>query len=432
MSDREPIDRNVLHALSDKKRFDLLYTSVPKDMLDANTVRLLDWFGVYFKEYPEHSYVDWSAFDTLVKLKGNMTKEQITAMAALTTLLRKPVSEDIIKNTCDQLEVLRFEGEVGMILKRFQSGEEFDLASELEVATQTHKQRVTTQVEALWCDTDIAELIDLSADDSGYKFDCLPDVICDDLKGATAGKNIALAMPTNAGKTSLFCAIAKSFAVQHKDLVEAGEVEFQPVLYLINEGTAEDIMPRVYSTVLGVDSSKLFEMRKELGGDGLREAYKKVVGRIDAIRLVNIHGATTADVNKLISKHKPFCVITDMTGRIRCVGAQAANDVQQLETVWDTMRQFAAIHKMIHIGSIQVSAEGMDMLFPPLSALQNSKTGVQTTLDLAIFGGAWMQPTEDIEYQRGISTPKNKLKRAGKKSYLKAETFFNPDLNTWK
>ncbi|AGC35328.1 putative DNA helicase [Acinetobacter phage AB3] len=121
-----------------------------------------------------------------------------------------------------------------------------------------------------------------------------------------------------------------------------------------------------------------------------------------------------------------------MTGRIRCVGAQAANDVQQLETVWDTMRQFAAIHKMIHIGSIQVSAEGMDMLFPPLSALQNSKTGVQTTLDLAIFGGAWMQPTEDIEYQRGISTPKNKLKRAGKKSYLKAETFFNPDLNTWK
>ncbi|HDI5584473.1 TPA: hypothetical protein PNT11_004525, partial [Salmonella enterica] len=73
MSDREPIDRNVLHALSDKKRFDLLYTSVPKDMLDANTVRLLDWFGVYFKEYPEHSYVDWSAFDTLVKLKGNMT-----------------------------------------------------------------------------------------------------------------------------------------------------------------------------------------------------------------------------------------------------------------------------------------------------------------------------------------------------------------------
>ncbi|WP_236516432.1 hypothetical protein, partial [Escherichia coli] len=84
-----------------------------------------------------------------------MTKEQITAMAALTTLLRKPVSDDIIKSTCDNLEVLRYEGEVGMILKRFQSGEEIDLASELEVATQTHKQRVTTQVDALWCDTDI-------------------------------------------------------------------------------------------------------------------------------------------------------------------------------------------------------------------------------------------------------------------------------------
>ena len=153
---------------------------------------------------------------------------------------------------------------------------------------------------------------------------------------------------------------------------------------------------------------------------------------MDAIRLVYIHGWTTSQVATLIEKHNPFCVISDMTGRIRSLGTQGANDVQQLETVWDTMRQFTAIYNFFHIGSAQSSAEGFDQLFPPLSALQNSKTGVQTTLDLAIWGGAYVLPDENTEFLRGLSTPKNKLKRSGKKSYVKVQTVFNPDLNTWK
>ena len=97
-----------------------------------------------------------------------------------------------------------------------------------------------------------------------------------------------------------------------------------------------------------------------------------------------------------------------------------------------TTRQFTAIYNFFHIGSAQISAEGFDQLFPPLSALQNSKTGVQTTLDLAIWGGAYALPDENTEFLRGLSTPKNKLKRSGKKSYVKVQTVFNPDLNTWK
>ena len=208
--------------------------------------------------------------------------------------------------------------------------------------------------------------------------------------------------------------------------------QFRPLLYLVNEGTAESITPRIYQTALGTTAQQMYELGKTVGSQGLVQKYVDVVGRKDAIRLVNIHGWTTSQVATLIEKHNPFCVISDMTGRIRSVGAQGANDVQQLETVWDTMRQFCAIYGFFHIGSAQISAEGFDQLFPPLSALQNSKTGVQTTLDLAIWGGAYANPDSNTEFLRGLSTPKNKLKRTGKKSYIKVETMFNPDLNTWK
>ena len=70
------------------------------------------------------------------------------------------------------------------------------------------------------------------------------------------------------------------------------------------------------------------------------------------------------------------------------------------------------------------------MFHPPLSAMQNSKTGIQTTLDLALMMGA----KNDQMYQniRGISTPKNKLARSGQNSLQKFEVNFHPQENKWE
>ena len=73
----------------------------------------------------------------------------------------------------------------------------------------------------------------------------------------------------------------------------------------------------------------------------------------------------------------------------------------------------------------------MDTLYPPLTAVQNSKVGIQTTWDLAIFIGALQTVTPETELLRGISTPKNKLSRSGKRSLLKTETYFQPEKNIW-
>ena len=427
------LDNNLLQALRTRKRYDTLYPYVPLDMFSADTRRMLEYFGLYFKKYPEHSDVDLTTLETMVKLACKPTPEQLAIFKVMLQQLEKPVSPEIITGTIEQLNELRYSGKLGILLQRYSDGEEVDLLTEVHTLTQHVRMQSDVYGEAPWADGDVWEYIKAEADDAGYILDWLPDEFPENLKGLTSGKNVCIAMPTDKGKTSLFCAGAVSLARQHKEFLVSGyEPEFRPVLYLVNEGTAESITPRIYQTALGMTAQQMYELGKSVGSAGLVQKYVDVVGRKDAIRLVNIHGWTTSQVATLIEKHNPFCVISDMTGRIRSVGAQGANDVQQLETVWDTMRQFCAIYGFFHIGSAQISAEGFDLMFPPLSALQNSKTGVQTTLDLAIWGGAYANPDNNTEFLRGLSTPKNKLKRSGKKSYIKVETMFNPDLNTWK
>lgn len=428
------VDMNLLQALRTRKRYSTLYPYVPLESFSPDTGRMLKNYGAYFQHYPEHDYVDVEALQTLIMLKLKPTEEQLAILRVqLENLRTKEVSAEVITNTVAQLTDLRYEAKLGLLLQRYKDGDEIDLLTEVHALTQGVRNQTDVYGEASWADGDVWEYIQAEADDAGYLFTCLPDELKDNLKGVTTGKSVCVAMPTDKGKTSLFCAIAVCLAEQHKQFLVTGyEKEFRPLLYLVNEGTAESITPRIYQTALKMDSQALYELGKAEGGEGILKRYCERLGRKDAIRLVNIHGWTTSQVATLIEKHNPFCVISDMTGRIRSLGAQGANDVQQLETVWDTMRQFCAIYNFFHIGSIQISAEGFGMLFPPLSACQNSKTGVQTTLDLAIWGGAYESPEENVEYLRGLSTPKNKLKRAGKKSYIKVETIFNPDLNTWK
>lgn len=226
--------------------------------------------------------------------------------------------------------------------------------------------------------------------------------------------------------TSLLCELAVSFAKQAHTVYPE-----QPLLYLLNEGTAEGITPRVYQTALHCCNQELLKAARS---GTLREQYAAIVGRWDAIRLVNIHGMRLSQVSRIIEAHHPYMVITDMTGRITANSNHTGggNDIGQLEEVWNCMRELAAIQQFIHMGTVQVSAEGFDMLFPPLSAMQNSKTGIQTTLDLCLMMGRLNpQTASNMEMVRGISTPKNKLARSGCKSTNQLQVVFDAGTNTW-
>lgn len=422
-------DFNLLRCLMTAKQFTSTRSAVPDELCDINTITMLKWFQLYFKRYPDDVKINVETLSTLIRLEGKQTAEVFALTNQILKRLDEPLDDTIRANTLNQLEERKLSQAVALVIKQYEDGMEVDLPFELGRLHQEAASRMKVLHQGQWCDTDVWELIQADADDSGYVLDFLPEQMYQNIRGINEGKNICIAAPTDKGKTSLLVKAAVSFAKQrNKILGTKGAEVFRPVLYVVNEGMAEVITPRVYQTALGINRDEMYKRGK---AGTITAQYEKVVGRKDAIRLVNIHGKSIAQVARIIEAHDPFCVITDMTGRIRTANGSGANDIAQLEEVWDTMRTLAAMMHFIHIGTAQISAEGFDTLYPPISALQNSKTGIQTTLDLAIWVGAFASPTPDNEGMRGLSTPKNKLAKTGCKSSNQVQTFFKPELNEW-
>lgn len=413
------MDLNILRALSDKNRFRILRSSVPDEMFDQNTISILNWYNVYFSKFPEHARVDYAALATLMSL-GIQDKTQLDLITTIVQQVQKPVAEDVIAATVSQLEELRLSGEAGRLVAAYNSGEEIDLAFELQRIARETSERLRSSSGAGWANADILEYLEAEADDQGIDLFASIPALSARIRKVQPGKNIAIAAPTDAGKTSLLCRIAVDAAVQGRTMYPD-----RPVLYLVNEGTAEAITPRVYQTATGLAKTELLRLAREGELTGI---YEQIIGRRDVIRLENIHGQTLAQVSKIIEQHNPFLVITDMTGRIG-LSKNTKDEFIRVEQVWNGIRELAAIQDFIHVGTVQVSGDGYDMLFPPMTALQMSRVGIQTTLDLLLIMGCLLDPL--MEKLRGFSTPKNKLAREGFSKLNNLQGWLEYEKNQW-
>lgn len=419
-------DLIILKALSNKKHYMGVYNSIPKDMLDPLSNEILKLYGKYFVQYANvatSDYVNYSVLSTWVLLNQYDSERREQLLRVIDTIQQANIAPEVLENVSNQIEELAFSGKLGNLLSKYNAGEDIDLTYEVELLAKKTRERMEILSNKKWASDDILEYLEADADDSGLQFDTF-DILKQNLKGLHAGHNIAVVAPTDKGKTSLLCRIAVDMAKQAKNI---DEYKDSCILYLVNEGLAETITPRIYCTALAVTRDKALQMARQ---GTITKAYEEVVGRRDCIRLVNIHGMNVAQVAKIIEAHKPYLVITDMTGRIRSNRSKGINELQELEDVWNSMRELSAIHKFIHIGTIQVSAEGMNNLFPPLTAMQWSKVGIQTTLDLCIMIGA-VTDDESMLDMRGVSTPKNKLARSGKRADNRFTVHFEPELNIW-
>jgi len=418
-------DSLILHALRDRKRFNTLRASVPDEMLSPDSANLLAWFNLYFQTYPEHARVEVEPLQALVKLRAdpNAGKAAVDIVLHLVGGLAHEPPADALMGVNNMLRERDLSGRAAAILSSFNRGDEVDLSYELQqLALETRREMQSGGVSS-WADGSIKDYLAADADTGGLKITAFGDILASRLKGIRSGDNVAVVMPTDKGKTSLLCRLMEGWSAQRlNDFLQDG----RPILYLVNEGTAERITVRWWQTALNLSREKMYEMSNN---GTLDAAYIEKVGGRNAVIIKNIHGKNLSQVAQIIEHFNPYLVITDMTGRIKAVSNRGggANDIGQLEEVWNGLREEAAIQDFAHVGTIQVSAEGFNMLYPPLSAMQNSKTGIQTTLDLVIMGGA----LNDYPGVRGISTPKNKLAMSGMKSENEFQTVFDPIMNTW-
>lgn len=419
------MDLPILQALRDKRRFKSLLHAVPVEMLSTETQVLLQWYAAYWETYPEHDRVDSQFLQSLIKVRcvGVDPTQVALALQLAQRALDTPEDRPAVDGLVSRLYELDFSGRAGALLAAYTRGEEIDLAFEVQQLASATRRAMVAGSQAAWASQSILECLQEDSDDGGLQWTTFKHMQLT-MKGLHIGDNVAVCAPTDKGKTSLLCRFAVDFQRQAKLLYPG-----RPLLYLVNEGRQERIKIRMWQTELGMNREQMFHAATNHGVDHLiAEAW----GGTDMIRIADIHGKSLPQICNIISQHNPHMVITDMTGRIRAPSNKGGgmNDIGQLEEVWNGIREDAVIQQYAHMGTVQVSAEGFDMLYPPISALQNSKTGIQTTLDMCLMMGALVNPT--AQFLRGISTPKNKLARSGANSLVQFEAVFNPNDNTWR
>ena len=110
-------DKYLLKAMMNRQRFLSLHKSVPRDMFNSITLRVLDSYTDYYQKYPEHDEIDVEALSTLIKLKKNQTSEETVVINCVLEGLREDVPEDVLNTTIDQLEELAFSGKASALLQ---------------------------------------------------------------------------------------------------------------------------------------------------------------------------------------------------------------------------------------------------------------------------------------------------------------------------
>lgn len=414
------MDLIVVRAMCTQKVWNRLREQIPKSMLAPDTSNLLDWVGLYWNTYPEHQEVQWDAMQSMLNLRaGHLSRDERAIMNSLLTGVQQ-VPDDSVVGIVQTLNELAYSGEVAALTQRYQDGDEVDYLLEMKQLQRKYGDGAAVHESLLeWESGSVDEILAATDESGGLKLGVFQQ-LSSSIRGLRGGDCIAVAAPVDSGKTSLLAAMAVDFAEQMQQQPEVyGE---RPILWLVNEGPATRTVPRVYQAAL---HWTLAEIKERHSKQEFVPAYLKKVGSTDRIRIKAAHSLTMAQISTLLEEMRPAILIIDMPANIR--GGNADSEHQNLEARWQELRVLGCEYDCVMIGTMQLSLEGYNMLYPPLTAMKQSKIGVQGALDLALMMGC-LDRNEQPQMQniRGISTPKNKLALSGKESLLQFEVNFQP------
>lgn len=414
------MDVILLHALSERRKFSTLRGVVPEGMLTPDTNALLQWYAAYYNAFPDHDRVRWDELQSLVRLRaGSASPEAIAITLALIERLRVPPDDTSVQGILGQLYDLDFSGKAAAIISRYQNGEEIEVAYEMNRLAQQAVRAKASATPSDYIDTPIGDLLAEVSEDKGLKFRrwaCTREHIL----GLSGGASIAIAARPDKGKTSAIATILTDFAPQVVEMYGSS----RPIVWLNNEGSGKRIIPRIYQAALGKDLNEIIAMSNR---NELVPAYVQAIGGVpDLIRVKDIHGASLAQVEQILEEMRPAVVVGDMLANVRLGhAASGANKADAVEQVWQEWRELMVRHDAVGLATIQISQEGGNMLFPPYSALKDSKTGVQGATDVILMLGSLDNPDPGVQTIRGLSSPKNKFAVPGKPSCFQAELYFD-------
>lgn len=390
------MDVALLKVCTARKDYQMLSPLAPQSALSPETTGLLTLFGTYYEKYPTHEQIDWQIFlPWFERMYPNMKADKLEQWKGIfRTVITKTVDDDTRRNLVSDLSENEMFMTLANMAERHAAGELPDAMHRLTEIFDTHKKRLGFK-EIKYIDTPIGDLLQDEFDDTGisWRLDCLNNSMRK-LRGGDFG--IIAARPDQ-GKTSFIASEVTHMAAQLPP--------DRNVIWLNNEGPGKRIIPRWYQAALNLSMTQM----KELHADGkLVDMYRAAVGgRLDRIRVFDIHGLTNTQVELLIEQNNPGIVVYDMIDNIRGFGDAARTDLA-LEHMYQWARERSVKYDCIGFATSQISNDGDNMRFPTIGMLKDSKTGKQGACDFQIMLGSTNDP--GFQSSRFIGVVKNKLR----------------------
>lgn len=406
------IDAVLLRLMKNRKDFNQLYGVIPKDskVIDAQTVALLSCFKRYFDDYPSHDRVDLETF--LPRFRAwypKLTPEQYSGYEkVIVNVINVDTDDDQKRNITGWIADVELVTALANIAEAHNNGELADAFSEVQRVSNQYRQRLGIHVTT-WITTSIAELLQDELNDAGlrWRLSCLNS----SMRGLRPGDFGIIAGRPDRGKTTFLASELPNFAPQ----LPAD----QNIVWLNNEGPGKRIIPRLYQSALDLKITEL----AQLANSGLAEdRYRDIVGRLDRIRVIDIHGMTNGQVQMVLEDNNPGLVVYDMIDNIRGFGDAARTD-SRLEEMYKWARDVSVNMGLVGLATSQISNEGDNLMYPPMGALKDSKTGKQGACDFQLMIGSVSD--DAFQNSRFISLPKNKLRRADGPGDPKCEVVYD-------
>lgn len=404
------IDNVLLVSMRLRGTYYRLIDKIPEDLVSGDTVGILKWYGAFFKAFPDKDNVECEAFTEFIRLRLSKMPDKMELMLALWKEINGRPKYCLSPGELEALiEDIWLAGKAGMIAAQYQAGEEIDLKAELTAALNEHNSGGSDDA---FDNTSIADILNEFSEEGGFTFKFC-GMLRDSLYPVTPGNLIMVAARVNQGKSSLLCRILADWSQQVEKVYGCK----RPIMYLNNESAVSRIKGRMYQAALQATIPELQNMGDE---EELDRKFRLATNDCEFL-FKDIHGWDVSKVESLVKQYEPGILLIDMPANLKLPG-KFHNTVDAVEHIWQSMREWAVLYNTVVIGTAQISIEGDDILFPPLSAVKDSKGAVQGALDLQINMGY----VSSMPGLRGLGVVKSKRIRPGV-GVMQAEVWFNND-----
>ena len=170
-----------------------------------------------------------------------------------------------------------------------------------------------------------------------------------------------------------------------------------PIWWFTNEQSGDDILTRVYQSVLNVTLVDLYRDTKKARSDFL----EKTKGNI---RIVYDTGLNKSKVESLLGKRGAGLIIFDQIDPIK--GFKADRDDLELTAIYEWARSLAGLYAPV-IGVCQAGQSGDGKRWLTMNDVNNSKTGKQGSADWMMGIGKVLD--DGLQEYRYFNIVKNKL-----------------------